>query len=94
MPEHGYECPLCDLTSTERNEIYAHLMTSHRKSAISDALLKTTGMRIESPESSPRTPGAESVAEGPEREERRADDRSPRSRGRAEGQSTEDRRAR
>lgn len=91
MPEHGYECPLCGLTSTETDEIYAHLMTSHRKSTISDALLKTTGMRIGVPEFCPRIPGAESVTEGPEREERRADDRSPRRSSRAEGRPTEGR---
>lgn len=67
MLEYGYECPLCGLTSTEMDGIYAQLMTSHRKSTISDALLKTTGMRIGTPESSPRISGAESITKGPER---------------------------
>ncbi|MFB6301484.1 MAG: hypothetical protein ABEH78_01280 [Haloferacaceae archaeon] len=52
MPDHGYECPLCGLTSTETDEIYTHLMTSHRKSAVSTALLDATDARSESSESS------------------------------------------
>lgn len=62
MPDHGYECPLCGLESSELNDIYTHLMTNHRKSAISNALLEETGVRIESPGASPLTQSG-SVAE-------------------------------
>lgn len=32
-------CPLCACSTTDRNEIYVHLMTNHRKSRISEVLL-------------------------------------------------------
>ena len=33
-------CPVCEFTSDEFDDVYAHLMTAHRKSTISAALLR------------------------------------------------------
>lgn len=41
-PMSDHECPLCDVTCRDRAEVYTHLMTGHRKSAISSALLDAT----------------------------------------------------
>lgn len=35
---HG--CPVCEFASTDADDVYAHLMTAHRKSTISAALLR------------------------------------------------------
>lgn len=39
-PEEGYACPLCGFSHGTRNAVYAHLVASHRKRAISSALLE------------------------------------------------------
>ncbi|MFB6222270.1 MAG: hypothetical protein ABEH86_01180 [Haloarcula sp.] len=39
-PTHN--CPLCNCTAGSRDDIYCHLLVSHRKSAITDALLDGT----------------------------------------------------
>ena len=33
-------CPLCAYTGDNRNDVYTHLLTSHRKSSISELLLE------------------------------------------------------
>lgn len=39
-PENGqFACPLCACSTNDRNEIYVHLVTSHRKGRISKCLL-------------------------------------------------------
>ena len=37
----GHRCPVCEFVSGEFDDVYAHLMTAHRKSTISAALLRT-----------------------------------------------------
>lgn len=38
--ENGqFACPLCACSTTDRNEVYVHLVRSHRKSRISESLL-------------------------------------------------------
>lgn len=37
--EGRYDCPVCEFASDEHDEVYVHLMASHRKSTISAALL-------------------------------------------------------
>ncbi|ELY41793.1 hypothetical protein [Natronorubrum tibetense] len=34
-------CPLCAYTADSRKDVYTHLLTGHRKSAISDLLLES-----------------------------------------------------
>lgn len=36
----GHRCPVCEFVSAEYDDVYAHLMTAHRKSTISAALLR------------------------------------------------------
>lgn len=36
----GHRCPVCEFASAEYDDVYAHLMTAHRKSTISAALLR------------------------------------------------------
>lgn len=37
---HTYACPLCSCSADSENDIYCHLMVSHRKSALAGALLE------------------------------------------------------
>lgn len=37
-----FECPLCELTTDTQTDVYRHLMVSHRKSAVSRALIETS----------------------------------------------------
>ncbi len=36
------DCPLCEFEGVDRHEIYTHLQTTHRKSALAAELLETT----------------------------------------------------
>ena len=36
---HTYECPLCNCGADSEDDIYCHLLVSHRKSAVVSALL-------------------------------------------------------
>lgn len=36
---HAHECPLCNCGSDSEDDIYYHLLVSHRKSTLADALL-------------------------------------------------------
>ena len=36
---HAHECPLCNCGSNSEDDIYRHLLVSHRKSTLADALL-------------------------------------------------------
>ncbi|WP_121741756.1 hypothetical protein [Natronorubrum halophilum] len=38
--EQSTACPLCSYTGETRNATYTHLLTSHRKSSISELLLE------------------------------------------------------
>lgn len=40
-PEDSYACPLCGFSRETRDAVYSHLVVSHRKRAISSALLET-----------------------------------------------------
>ena len=40
MPEQTETCPLCTFSSETETDVYTHVLTSHRKSAIADALLE------------------------------------------------------
>lgn len=40
-----YECPLCDHAEPAETDVYSHLMVSHRKSTLSDALLDARNAR-------------------------------------------------
>jgi hypothetical protein len=35
-----FDCPVCEFASDEYDDVYVHLMTSHRKSTVSAALLR------------------------------------------------------
>lgn len=37
-----YACPLCNCGADNEDDIYCHLLVSHRKSALADALLEKT----------------------------------------------------
>ncbi len=37
---HTYGCPLCNCGADSEDDIYCHLLVSHRKSALVDALLE------------------------------------------------------
>ena len=37
---HTYGCPLCNCGADSENDIYCHLLVSHRKSTLVDALLE------------------------------------------------------
>jgi|GEM_PF-1339834 len=39
---HTYGCPLCNCGADSEDDIYCHLLVSHRKSALADALLEKT----------------------------------------------------
>lgn len=39
-----HQCPLCEGLAESRDDLYCHLMVSHRKSALSDALLCADGV--------------------------------------------------
>ncbi|WP_200830839.1 hypothetical protein [Haloarcula mannanilytica] len=39
---HTYGCPLCNCGADSKDDIYCHLLVSHRKSALADALLERT----------------------------------------------------
>lgn len=42
---HTYACPLCGFTDETRETVYDHLLCSHRKRAISSALLEARSNR-------------------------------------------------
>lgn len=50
MTDSQRNCPLCPVTSDDENIIYTHLMVSHRKSAITEELLRNQDGRRESPD--------------------------------------------
>lgn len=39
-PNPTHSCPLCNCTASSRDDIYCHLLVSHRKSTIAEALLE------------------------------------------------------
>lgn len=41
MTDDIHTCPLCDLTTTDRTDLYRHLQIGHRKDALASALLAT-----------------------------------------------------
>ncbi len=40
---HTYGCPLCNCGADSEDDIYCHLLVSHRKSAVVGALLERVG---------------------------------------------------
>ncbi|WP_247002832.1 hypothetical protein [Halosolutus gelatinilyticus] len=47
MTDTIHPCPLCAYAASTRDGVYAHLLTSHRKSEISTVLLETRTSVVE-----------------------------------------------
>jgi len=41
-----HDCPVCEFASEDYDDVYAHLLTAHRKSTISAALLRNRPERL------------------------------------------------
>jgi len=52
--DQQFRCPLCELTASDDDDIYRHLMVSHRKSELSTLLMNVTDLRnAASPQNNP-----------------------------------------
>ncbi|ELZ20490.1 hypothetical protein C477_06636 [Haloterrigena salina JCM 13891] len=47
MPERIDTCPICAFTPDAETDVYTHVLTSHRKQAIAEALLERRPARPE-----------------------------------------------